>query len=297
MSPAPATQTAAPFFLAGATRAELTTRARRNRRARARAAHARRPALALDLPSRRARVLGDAQRRPAGARRARRALHAGAARDRRRAGFRRRHPQVAVAHAARLSRRQAAPRSRASTFPKPTAARCAFRARSAARSTARSATPAPRPWARNLTAAEIVGQVLVARDRLGDFPGGDAADRRPRAFGRRRARGLQRRLHGHGRAALQFRRRARGDRDSDRRRRLVAFQAAHHRLDLRRRAGDGAARRRMRDDAGGVAARDQRCAARQAGAAQPEIPDRDAAARPAATIPAPPTRGASPSNT
>jgi 23S rRNA (adenine2503-C2)-methyltransferase len=28
------------------------------------------------------------------------------------------------------------------------------------------------PVARNLTAAEIVGQVLVARDRLGDFPGG-----------------------------------------------------------------------------------------------------------------------------
>ena len=29
-------------------------------------------------------------------------------------------------------------------------------------------------WARNLTAAEIVAQVLVARDRLGDFPGGVA---------------------------------------------------------------------------------------------------------------------------
>ena len=30
------------------------------------------------------------------------------------------------------------------------------------------------PLVRNLTAAEIVGQVLVARDRLGDFPGGAA---------------------------------------------------------------------------------------------------------------------------
>ncbi len=30
------------------------------------------------------------------------------------------------------------------------------------------------PLVRNLTAAEIVGQVLVARDRLGDFPGGVA---------------------------------------------------------------------------------------------------------------------------
>ena len=31
-----------------------------------------------------------------------------------------------------------------------------------------------KPLVRNLTAAEIVGQVLVARDRLGDFPGGVA---------------------------------------------------------------------------------------------------------------------------
>ena len=152
-------------------------------------------------------------------------------------------------------------------------------------------------WARNLTAAEIVGQVLVARDRLGDFPGGTRADRRARALRRGRARGVEHRLHGHGRAALQFRQRARGDRDSDRRRRPVAVQAAHHRLDLRRRAGNGAARRRMRDDARGVAARDQRRAARQAGAAQQEIPDRSSSCRPAATIPAPPTRGASPSNT
>ena len=30
------------------------------------------------------------------------------------------------------------------------------------------------PLVRNLSAAEIVGQVLVARDRLGDFPGGEA---------------------------------------------------------------------------------------------------------------------------
>jgi 23S rRNA (adenine2503-C2)-methyltransferase len=32
------------------------------------------------------------------------------------------------------------------------------------------------PLVRNLTAAEIIGQVLVARDRLGDFPGGVAPD-------------------------------------------------------------------------------------------------------------------------
>ena len=64
------------------------------------------------------------------------------------------------------------------------------------------------PLVRNLTAAEIVGQVLVARDRLGDFPGGMRSSRRAHAQGRRRARGVEHRLHGHGRAALQFRSRA-----------------------------------------------------------------------------------------
>ena len=60
---------------------------------------------------------------------------------------------------------------------------------------------------RNLTAAEIVGQVMVARDRLGDFPGA-CARRRAHAQGRGRARGVEYRLHGHGRAALQLRSRA-----------------------------------------------------------------------------------------
>ena len=58
-----------------------------------------------------------------------------------------------------------------------------------------------------------------------------------------------------------------------------------------------ASARECGDDARRLAARDQRRAARQAGAAQQEISDRRAACRPAATIPAPPTRGASPSNT
>ena len=57
---------------------------------------------------------------------------------------------------------------------------------------------------------------------------------------------------------------------------LVALEAAHHRLDLRRRARDDTARRRMRDHARGLAARDQRRAARRARAAQPEISDRSA---------------------
>ena len=52
---------------------------------------------------------------------------------------------------------------------------------------------------RNLTAEEIVGQILLARDRLGDYPGHVAPAARPR---RRRPPRLQHRHDGHGRAAL-----------------------------------------------------------------------------------------------
>ena len=55
--------------------------------------------------------------------------------------------------------------------------------------------------------------------------------------------------------------------------------------------------RGMRHDARGFAACDQRRSARQAGAAQQEISDRQSARRRAAIIPAPPMRGASRSNT
>ena len=153
------------------------------------------------------------------------------------------------------------------------------------------------PLVRNLTAAEIVGQVHGRARPARRFSGRRRADRRPRALGRGRAGGVEHRVHGHGRAALQFRRRARRDRRPDRRRRPVALEAPHHGLDLRRRPRDGAPRRRMRHDARRLAARDQRRAARQAGAAEPQIPDRTAARRPAATIPARRTRGGSPSNT
>ena len=62
------------------------------------------------------------------------------------------------------------------------------------------------------------------------------ADRRARALRRGRARRLQHRLHGHGRAALQFRQRRDAIARAHRRRRPVAVEAAHHRLDLGRRA-------------------------------------------------------------
>ena len=109
----------------------------------------------------------------------------------------------------------------------PTAARFASPARSAARSIAPSATPARRAGCATSRPPRSSRRFVVARDRLGDFPGGVAA--RPTALvpiGRRRARGVQHRVHGHGRAALQFRRRPRRDRRADRRRRACRCRSA-----------------------------------------------------------------------
>ena len=55
---------------------------------------------------------------------------------------------------------------------------------------------------RNLTTREIVAQLLVARARLGDFPGFERPTDGLVPSGDGCARGLQHRLHGHGRAAL-----------------------------------------------------------------------------------------------
>ena len=94
------------------------------------------------------------------------------------------------------------------------------------------------------------------------FSGVGAADRRPRANRRRRARGLEHRVHGHGRAALQSRKCDVRRRRDGRWRRAVGLEAPHHRLDLRRRAANRAARGRMRADAGDFAARGARRASR-----------------------------------
>ena len=79
---------------------------------------------------------------------------------------------------------------------------------------------------RNLTAGEIVGQVMVARDRLDDWPQRVGCGR-----GRCPPR-LQRRHDGNGRAALQFRGRARRAAPRRRRRRHRHLQAPHHAVDL-----------------------------------------------------------------
>ena len=114
------------------------------------------------------------------------------------------------------------------------------------------------PLVRNLTAAEIVGQVLVARDRLGDFPGGVApADGlMPKGEGVRAVSNIV--FMGMGEPLYNYEPVRDAIAVSDRWRRALTFEAPRHRLDLGRCPGDGAARHRMRDHAGGLAACDQR---------------------------------------
>ena len=147
---------------------------------------------------------------------------------------------------------------------------------------------------RNLTAGEIVGQIALARDRLGDWPGADGAG--PAGAARRGAQDHQCRADGHGRAALQFRPCARRLPRRRRRRRSLHREAPDHALDLGRGSGDSALGRGGRHHAGDLAACGARRAARQARADQQEMADQRPARKPAAPIPASPTPNASPSN-
>ena len=132
-------------------------------------------------------------------------------------------------------------------------------ARPAARSAARSARPASWASERDLETAEIVDQVRTPARRLA----------------RRRQAPHQRRVHGHGRAAAQPRPRARGDRGAQRPAPVRARRAAHHGLDVRRRARHPAAdRARAAVHARRLAPRRAQRAARRARAAQPALAGR-----------------------
>ena len=102
------------------------------------------------------------------------AFHAGAARGGGRADFQRRHPQMAAAAAERATRREGASKSSASTFRKPTAARCAFPRQVGCTLNCSFCHTGTQRLVRNLTAGEIVGQIMVARDRLSDSGAGTA---------------------------------------------------------------------------------------------------------------------------
>jgi 23S rRNA (adenine2503-C2)-methyltransferase len=84
------------------------------------------------------------------------------------ADFQRRHPQMAAAAAERRQCRETA-RGRVRSIPRPTAARCASLAGRLHAELLVCHTGTQR-LVRNLTAGEIAGQVMVARDRLNDGP-------------------------------------------------------------------------------------------------------------------------------
>ena len=111
---------------------------------------------------------------------------------------------------------------------------------------------------RNLTAQEIVGQILVARRRLGDFPGLERPTDGlvPSGEGVRAVSNIV--FMGMGEPLYNLENVTRRRRRDGRWRRAVGLETPHHRLDLRRRAANRAARRRMRADAGDLAARGAR---------------------------------------
>ena len=112
---------------------------------------------------------------------------------------------------------------------------------------------------RNLTVAEIIGQLWLANQRAGR--GSDGDERRHQ----------QRGADGHGRAAANFDNTVTALAPDARRQRLRPVAPPRHGFDLRHRAGDGSPARRMPGGPGGVAACAERQVARPAGADQPEI--------------------------
>ena len=185
--------------------------------------------------------------------RARPAFHAGAAGSRGRAGVGRRHAQMAAATA----RREAGERPHLVEWvyiPETDRGTLCVSSQVGCTLTCSFCHTGTQRLVRNLTAGEIVGQIMVARDRLGDSwvrSGCKAAG----TADRRRALRLQHRDDGDGRAALQFRSGAR--RASAWWRTATGsahLQAPHHALDLGRGAEHRARRRRDRLHAGGIAA-------------------------------------------
>ena len=149
---------------------------------------------------------------------------------------------------------------------------------------------------RNLTAGEIVGQVLVARDRLGDWPGGARPTDGIVPTGERRCitnivmMGMGEPLYNLEavRDALLIVADGEGIGISKRR---ITLSTSGVVPKIERAGGE------IGVHAGGLAARGARRTAQRAGAAQPQISDRRAAGRLPHLSRASPMPGASPSNT
>ena len=277
--------------LVGLSRDALAEALGAHRRAGAAAPHAGAAALALALRARRARLRRDDDAVEGAARRACAAFHAGAAGGRRRAGLRRRHAQMAAA-ASRRNRQTGRTRSSASTSRKPIAARCAFPARSAARSIARSATPARSAWC--ATSRRARSSARSCWRATGSAIG--SARRRRRGDGEKRLvsnvvmMGMGEPLYNFEAVRDGLDVVADGDGLSISKRRITLSTSGV--VPNIARAGDG-----DRQHAGGLAARGDRRAARRSWCRSTANIRCVNCSMPAAIIPAYPTRGASPSNT
>ena len=124
---------------------------------------ARQAGLALDLQSRRHRFRGDERHRQAAARLVRRALRDLAARGGRGAGLDRRHAQMAAEDPRR-------PRFRDGVHPRRRPRHLCVSSQVGCTLNCRFCHTGTMQLVRNLEPAEIVGQVMLARDALGEWP-------------------------------------------------------------------------------------------------------------------------------
>ena len=191
--------------LVGLTREQLARRADRRRHAGEAGEDARGPGLAVGLSLGRPRFRADDQPRQGLPRASGRALHDRAARGR--------HPPdlAPTAPASTSSASPAGMRSRRSTSPKKDRGTLCISSQVGCTLTCSFCHTGTQKLVRNLTAAEIVGQVMLARDDLDEWP-------QPGAPKDEDAADLEHRADGHGRAALQLRERARCDEGGDGRR-------------------------------------------------------------------------------
>ena len=256
--------------LAGMTRAGARQGARRHRRARARDPHARRAALALDLLSRGHLIRGDDQCRQEPSRRTDPSFQPRPPADRLRAGFHGRHAKVAVAHAFHRKHDRGA-EIEAVYIPESDRGTLCISSQVGCTLTCTFCHTGTQKLVRNLTAAEIVAQLMVARDRLGDWPGGvrptdGLVPDAERAISNVVLMGMGEPLYNfeNVRDAMDVV----SDGDG-----LSLSQAADHAIHLGRRPDDRARRRRDRLDARHLAARGARRPAQRAGAAQQKVSD------------------------
>ena len=138
---------------------------------------------------------------------------------------------------------------------------------------------------RNLTPAEIVGQVMLARDALGEWP----SQPEGRMLTNIVMMGMGEPLYNFDNVRDALKLVMDGDGLALSQRRITLSTS-------RRGADDGARGRGDRRQPRGLAARGDQGSPRRDRAAQPQVRDRGTARRPAPTIPAPTTRGASRSN-